>query len=73
MSKEWLHTLPFAKVPAINYLQPSDVVRVNDMTNELKNPQDVTPMGLANLVLDFTDEEKMMAGILRRVLQTMQD
>jgi len=73
MSKEWLHKLPFAKAPVINYLQPSDVVRIKDMTNELKNPQDVTPMGLANLVLDFTDEEKIMAGILRRVLQTMQD
>jgi cell division protein FtsA len=73
MSKEWLHKLPFAKAPVVSYLQPSDVVRIKDMTNELKNPQDVTPMGLANLVLDFTDEEKIMAGILRRVLQTMQD
>jgi cell division protein FtsA len=73
MSKEWHHKLPFAKIPVVSYLQPSDVVRIKDMTNELKNPQDVTPMGLANLVLDFTDEEKIMAGILRRVLQTMQD
>jgi len=73
MSQDWLHNLPFAKSAQVNYLQPSDVVRVTDKTNELMNPQDVTPMGLANLVLDVTGEEKVMAGILRRVLHTIQD
>ena len=72
-SKEWLKDLPFAKAPVVSYLQPRDVARVIDETGTLKNPQDVTPMGLANLVLDVTDEEKVMAGILRRVLQTIQD
>jgi cell division protein FtsA len=73
LSSDWIHNLPFAKAPSVNYLQPKDVTRIKDATNELKNPQDVTPMGLANLVLDVTGEEKVMAGILRRVLQTMQD
>ncbi len=73
ISKEWLRELPFAKPPVVSYLQPRDVVRVIDETGTLKNPQDVTPMGLANLVLDITDEEKVMAGILRRVLQTIQE
>lgn len=73
MSKEWARNLPFAKVPVVSFLQPKDVARVIDETNTLNNPQDVTPMGLANLVLDVTDEEKVMAGILRRVLQTIQD
>lgn len=72
-SADWVKNLPFAKIPTVSYLQPRDVVRVKDMTNELKNPQDVTPMGLANLVLDVTGEEKVMAGILRRILYTMQD
>jgi hypothetical protein len=54
-------------------LQPRDVVRIIDQTSELQNPQDVTPMGLANLVIDMTGEEKVMAGILRRVLQSMQN
>jgi cell division protein FtsA len=72
-SKEWVRNLPFAKTPVVNFLQPRDVVRVLDKTNSLNNPQDVTPMGLANLILDVTDEEKIMAGILRRVLQTIQD
>lgn len=73
LSPDWIKGLPFAKMPTISYLQPKDITRIQDMTKELNNPQDVTPMGLANLVLDMTDEEKIMAGILRRVLQTMQD
>lgn len=73
LTSEWVRSLPFSKTPSVNYLQPRDVVRIVDQTNELKNPQDVTPMGLANLVMDVTGEEKVMAGILRRVLQTMQD
>ncbi len=73
LSTDWVRSLPFAKAPVVNYLQPRDVTRIKDMTGELKDPQDVTPMGLANLVLDVTGEEKIMAGILRRVLQTMQD
>lgn len=73
MSQDWMKNLPFSKSVAVNYLQPKDVVRVNDKTNELKNPQDVTPMGLANLILDMTGKEKVMAGILRRVLSAMQD
>ncbi|MEI8343562.1 MAG: cell division FtsA domain-containing protein [Candidatus Moraniibacteriota bacterium] len=73
VSKEWLKELPFAKPPVVSYLQPQDVARVIDETGTLNNPQDVTPMGLANLVLDVTDEEKVMAGILRRVLQTIHE
>ena len=59
---------PAKFMPIINFLQPRDVTHVKDETRELKNPQDVTPMGLANLVLDITGEEKVMAGILRRIL-----
>lgn len=73
LSPEWMKNLPFAKMPTVSFLQPQDVARIADQTEELKNPQDVTPMGLANLVLDVTGEEKVMSGILRRVLQTMQD
>ncbi len=71
-SSEWAKNLPFSKVPAVNFLQPRDVVRIIDSTGELKNPQDVTPMGLANLMLDISAEEKVMAGILRRVVQSIQ-
>lgn len=73
MSQDWMKNLPFSRNVSVNYLQPRDVVHVVDKTGQLLNPQDVTPMGLANLVLDITGEEKVMAGILRRVLSTIQD
>lgn len=73
MTPGWTQNLPFSKTPSINYLQPRDVARISDSTGLLKNPQDVTPMGLANLAMDVASEEKVMAGILRRVMQKMQD
>lgn len=70
-SPEWAKNLPFSKTPEVNFLQPKDVVRVIDNTGELNNPQDVTPMGLANLALDIAGEEKDMAKILSRVVQSL--
>lgn len=69
LSSDWINNLPFAKAPVVSFLQPRDVARIHDETGELKNPQDVTPMGLANLALDVAGEEKIMAGILRRTIQ----
>jgi cell division protein FtsA len=71
-SVEWTTHLPFAKPPQVGFLQPKDITRVADMTNTLINPQDITPMGLANLILQFTNEEKLLASILRRTVETIQ-
>ena len=60
------------KISTVSFLQPGDVVKGFDRTRELRTPQDVTPMGLANLALEIAGEEKVMANILRRVLQGMQ-
>jgi len=71
-SPEWIERLPFAvRTLDINFLQPKDVVRMKDETGELTNPQDVTPLGLANLILDMASEERVMAGILRRAMQNI--
>lgn len=70
---DWVVNLPFARPPEINFLQPRDVVRVIDKTGELKNPQDVTPMGLANLTLDLEGEEKILSSMLRRAMQTLEE
>jgi len=70
-SPEWINSLSFSKPPVISFLQPSDVARIFDQTKELQTPQDVTPMGLANLAIEIAGEEKVMASILRRVLQGM--
>lgn len=71
-SPKWTKNLPFAKPPQVSFLQPKDVANIIDETRELRNPQDITPMGLANLVLDLVGEEKVMAGILRRAVKMMQ-
>ena len=72
LSQGWSKNLPFAKPPEVSFLQPKDVVNISDETAQLKDPQDITPMGLANLALDLVGEEKMMAGILRRAVRMIQ-
>ncbi len=70
LSDEWTKTLPFAKKPQVSYLQPQDIIRISDATGELNNPQDITPIGLANLaLLDHIEEEKMLSSILKRSMQ----
>ncbi len=71
-SHEWTQGLPFPKPPQVGFLQPKDIVKIVDTTGELVNPQDITPMGLANLALGFVHEEKMLAGLLRKTVQTIQ-
>ncbi len=71
-SQKWARSLPFSKTPQINFLQPRDIVNIIDETGQLRDPQDITPMGLATLVLDLLSEEKVMAGILRRAVKMIQ-
>ena len=71
-SPEWIKSLPFSKPPQVGYLQPKDIVKIVDTTGELTDPQDITPMGLANLALGFVHEEKMLAGLLRSTVRSIQ-
>ena len=71
-SPNWVRKLPFAKDIEVSFLQPRDVANIADMTGALRDPQDITPMGLANLALDLVGEEKIMAGILRRAVKMIQ-
>jgi len=67
-SKGWLNKLAFVDSPKISFLRPQDVVNIVDGTKSLNSTQDVTPMGLASLVLDLVNEEKVLAGILKRAM-----
>lgn len=72
LSDEWSESLPFATGVEVGYLQPKDIVRVRDTTGELNNPQDITPIGLANLaLLGEVEKEKMLASLLERSLQAL--
>ncbi len=74
LTQEWAGTLPFSKPPQVSFLQPKDVVSITDMTGELNNPQDMTPIGLAHLaLLDSVEEEKMLSAILRRSMESLEN
>jgi cell division protein FtsA len=72
MSQIFGQNLHFSKSLQVSFLQPRDVVNIVDETGKLKDPQDITPMSLANLALDIVGEEKVLSGILRRAVKMIQ-
>jgi len=64
--EEWRQSLFFSSDIEVRYLMPSDVIRMEDSTKELISAQDVTPLALANLMMEMLNEEKTLSGILRR-------
>lgn len=71
-SEGWTKKLPFTKKPTISFLQPKDVVNVIDRTGTMNNPQDITPMALANLVVGMTAEERSITQILVKAMRDVQ-
>jgi len=72
LSGQWSSGLPFGQEVEVGYLQPKDVVRVVDTTGSLTNPQDIPPLGLANLVLlDELEGERMITDLLRRSMESI--
>jgi cell division protein FtsA len=67
----WYKDLPFAKKPSISFIQPKDVVNIVDETGEIKDQQDITPMGLANLVVEM-GEEDVLPSLMRKITKTLQ-
>ena len=68
---KWGRDVPFAKRPSVNFLKPKNIASVVDATEELKGVEDVTPMALANLAIDMVGEEKVVDGILSKVIGTI--
>jgi cell division protein FtsA len=75
LQSEWWNNnqLPFAKKPTVSFIQPRDVVNIVDQTKLLRNPQDVTPMGLANLALELAGEEKVLTNVLKKAVRIIQN
>lgn len=67
----WYKDLPFSKKPSIHFIKPSDVVNIVDETGKIKDQQDITPMGLANLVVEMGEEE-VLPSLMRKVTKTLQ-
>jgi len=68
----WSESLAFSRQPSVSFLQPKDVINITDTTGMLRDPQDIAPMGLANLALDLVGEEKVLSATLRRAVKMMQ-
>jgi len=71
-SSDWFSKLPFAKKPQVNFIQPKHVSNIIDKTGKLKDQQDITPMSLANLGMDFVGDEQIISKILKKVVRLMQ-
>ncbi len=71
-SRDWVKTLPFPKKPQVSFLSPKMVANMYDDTRMLKEVEDVTPMALANMTLDFVGEEHILSTLLKKVVRLMQ-
>jgi len=67
----WYQNSAFARKPKVDFINPNEVNRVIDKTGELNSPQDITPMGLANLALDIVDAGNLRENILQRLSRTL--
>lgn len=68
---DWHKGLPFVRKPNISFVMPKDVNHVVDTTDSLDSPQDITPMGLANLGLDVVGSESIGESVLQRLSRTL--
>ncbi len=68
---DWYKSSAFARKPTIDFVSPEDVNRVRDSTGKLNSPQDITPMGLANLGLDIIGSQTLGENILQRLSRTL--
>lgn len=71
-TREWTQKLPFPKKPSIAFMQPKMVANITDETKNLKDMQDITPMALANIGLEYISEEQILAKLLKKVVRLIQ-
>jgi hypothetical protein len=71
-SREWMKSMPFAKKPQINFLNPKMISNISDETKTLNSAQDAVPLALANLALSFIGDEALPAKVLKKVVRLMQ-
>lgn len=70
-NEDWHKNSAFARKPSIDFVSPKEVNRVKDATGKLNSPQDITPMGLANLGLDIIGSQSLGENILQRLSRTL--
>lgn len=71
-SKEWIKKLPFSLKPHVSFIHPKMVTNVVDETKKLKDIEDITPMALANVGLEYLNEEQVLSKLLKKVVRLIQ-
>lgn len=71
-TREWYKKLPFSQKPVINFIKPKMVSNMVDETKRLKDQQDITPLAIANLGLEYIGEERILSKILKKIVRLMQ-
>ncbi len=73
-TSHWEEDLPMPENLKVNYLQPKDILNVADKTKDLRSPQSVAPMALANLFLSLNSEkDNLISNILGKTIENIQD
>jgi len=70
---EWLDDLPFARKPKVSFIKPRDVVGVIDETESLSDPQDITPMALANMAIDLAGQPSVISGTVDKIVDSLKE
>lgn len=69
---QWRKNLPFIKPPKVSFLVPEYISSLEDKTNSLKDPSDITPLALASLGVPLSKQEDSLRSVLRKVIKLMQ-
>lgn len=72
-NSDWIEDLPFAKKPKVNFIRPRDVASVLDETQSLDDPQDITPMALANMAIDLAGTPSVISGTIDKVVDSLKE
>jgi cell division protein FtsA len=67
-TKEWVKDLPFARLPDVQFIKPSDVANMVDETHSLKNIDEVTPLALGNVALDLIGDTSVLESMMRKAI-----
>lgn len=68
----WIGELPFPKPPSVTVMNPKQIPHMKDLTKRLTDAQDVTPMALANVGVEYVNDENLMGKLLKKVVRLIQ-
>lgn len=71
LTKDWTLNLPFSSKPYPAVVSPDDADNVVDEVGLDWSPQDLPSLGLSKLLLDLTDKEDVVTGMLQSIIRSM--